>query len=36
MTILGAVTAWTVVGALYGLLLWAAAHHGYLPFFEPQ
>jgi hypothetical protein len=36
MTILGAVAAWTVVGALYGLLLWAAAHHGYLPFFEPE
>jgi hypothetical protein len=30
------VFAWVSVGALYGLSLWAAARHGYLPFFEPQ
>jgi hypothetical protein len=28
LTIFEAAAAWTVVGALYGLLLWAAAHHG--------
>lgn len=27
---------WTVVGLAYGLGLWAAAHHGYLPFPEPE
>jgi multidrug transporter EmrE-like cation transporter len=35
LTIPVATAAWTGVGALYGLLLWAAAHHGYLPFVEP-
>jgi len=32
LTVVAAVAAWTVVGAAYGFLLWAAAHHGYLPF----
>jgi hypothetical protein len=35
LTVVGATAAWTGVGTGYGLLLWAAAHHGYLPFFEP-
>jgi hypothetical protein len=35
LTIPVATAAWTGVGALYGLLLWAAAHHGYLPF-DPE
>lgn len=36
LSIVGAFSVWTILGTLYGLLLWAAAHHGYLPFFEPQ
>lgn len=31
-----ALGAWTVLGLGYGLLLWTAAHHGYLPFPEPE
>jgi hypothetical protein len=30
-----ALAAWTALGLAYGLLLWAAAHHGYLPF-DPE
>lgn len=29
-----ATSVWTITGSGYGLLLWAAAHHGYLPFLE--
>lgn len=29
------VAAWGVAGLAYGLALWAAAHHGYLPMPEP-
>ena len=39
MTPLGvstAVVVWGLAGLLYGLALWAAAHHGYLPFPEPE
>ena len=36
LSIVRASAAWTIVGALYGLMLWAAAHHGYLPFSEPD
>lgn len=36
LTILRATSAWVLVGASYGLLLWAAAHHGYLPFRDPD
>lgn len=32
MTVGAAVAVWTVVGAAYGMLLWLAAHQGYLPF----
>lgn len=31
-----AVLAWGLSGLAYGALLWAAAHHGYLPFPEPE
>jgi hypothetical protein len=30
-----ATATWTLLGLGYGLLLWAAAHHGYLPF-DPE
>lgn len=36
LTIPRATLAWMLVGASYGLLLWAAAHHGYLPFRDPE
>lgn len=36
LTIPRATFAWVLVGASYGLLLWAAARHGYLPFREPE
>lgn len=36
LTIPLAMLAWVLVGASYGLLLWAAAHHGYLPFRDPE
>lgn len=36
LTIPRATFAWLLVGASYGLLLWAAAHHGYLPFRDPE
>jgi hypothetical protein len=35
LTLLTATAAWTFAGLGYGLALWAAAHHGYLPFPEP-
>ncbi|MFW6089767.1 MAG: hypothetical protein ACODAB_08435 [Gemmatimonadota bacterium] len=35
-TILRAMFAWVLVGGAYGMLLWAAAHHGYLPFCDPE
>jgi len=31
-----AAASWTFTGLAYGLSLWAAAHHGYLPFLEPD
>ena len=36
LTIPRATLAWVLVGASYGLVLWAAAHHGYLPFRDPE
>lgn len=36
LTIPAAAGAWTLLGTGYGLALWAAAHHGYLPFPEPE
>ena len=36
LTLVDALGTWTTLGTLYGLLLWASAHHGYLPFFEPE
>lgn len=36
LSMMRAVTTWTVVGLAYGWLLWLAAHHGYLPFPEPE
>lgn len=36
LTIVRATVAWVLVGGSYGLLLWAAAHHGYLPFRDPE
>lgn len=36
LSILRSTVAWVLVGASYGLLLWGAAHHGYLPFRDPQ
>lgn len=36
LTVPVAVGAWTAGGLAYGFLLWAAAHHGYLPFLEPE
>ena len=36
LTIPAAMATWTIVGAVYGWLLWLAAHHGYLPFPEPE
>lgn len=35
LSLVQGVSAWTL-GFLYGLLLWTAAHHGYLPFPEPE
>ncbi len=34
--VLAATGAWTLLGTIYGAGLWAAAHHGYLPFPEPE
>lgn len=31
-----AAAVWALLGLVYGGLLWAAAHHGYLPFPEPE
>ena len=31
LTIPRATAAWATVGVVYGAMLWAAAHHGYLP-----
>lgn len=31
-----AVAIWTAAGLAYGVVLWMAAHHGYLPFLEPE
>lgn len=36
LTLPTAVAVWTALGFGYGLLLWAAARHGYLPFREPE
>ncbi len=36
VTVVGGILAWGALGLLYGGLLWAAAHHGYLPFPEPE
>jgi hypothetical protein len=35
-TVLSAMGAWGALGTGYGLLLCTAAHHGYLPFPEPE
>ena len=35
LSLLVAVAVWTLLGWAYGALLWAAAHHGYLPF-DPE
>jgi hypothetical protein len=35
-TLAAAVSAWSVLGTVYGLILWLCAHHGYLPFPEPE
>jgi hypothetical protein len=32
LSLLPAAGTWTVLGLAYGLLIWAAAHHGYFPF----
>ncbi len=36
LTWAAALALWTAAGLGYGLLLWAAARHGYLPFHEPD
>lgn len=36
LTIPRATIGWVLVGGAYGLLLWAAAHNGYLPFRDPE
>ena len=36
VTVIGGILMWGGTGLLYGLLLWTAAHHGYLPFPEPE
>jgi hypothetical protein len=36
LTMLPALAAWTLLGTGYGGALWLAAHHGYLPFLEPE
>lgn len=36
LTILAGIAAWGAAGLGYGTLLWIAAHHGYLPFPEPE
>ena len=36
VNVIGGVLVWGGVGVLYGLLLWTAAHNGYLPFPEPE
>jgi hypothetical protein len=36
LTVLWALGVWTVLGLAYGLVLWMAARHGYLPFPEPE
>ncbi|MEJ2204784.1 MAG: hypothetical protein P8170_11795, partial [Gemmatimonadota bacterium] len=36
LTVPVAVATWTAGGLTYGFLLWSAAHHGYLPFLEPE
>jgi len=35
-TLLAGVVVWSLAGTGYGLALWLAAHHGYLPFLEPD
>lgn len=34
--LLSTVAAYTIWGAMYGVALWLLAHHGYLPFPEPE
>lgn len=36
LTLPSAIAFWTLLGAGYGLALWLGAHHGYLPFPEPE
>ena len=36
LTVIAAVTMWTLTGTGYGVVLWLAAHHGCLPFLEPE
>lgn len=36
LSIVTAGAVWGAAGLGYGTLLWAAAHHGYLPFLDPE
>lgn len=36
LSVADAVGIWVGTGLAYGLALWLAAHHGYLPFPEPE
>jgi hypothetical protein len=36
LTVTATITIWTLMGTGYGLALWLAARHGYLPFLEPE
>lgn len=36
LSVASATGLWGLLGAAYGVALWAAAHHGYLPFSEPD
>ena len=36
LVFVGGTLLWTALGLGYGWLLWAAAHHGYLPFLAPE
>jgi hypothetical protein len=36
LTVTATLTIWTLMGTGYGLALWLAARHGYLPFLEPE
>lgn len=36
LSLIAAAAIWSSAGLVYGLLLSTAAHHGYLPFPEPE